>query len=315
MVASPSLYWNQSNIDYNSNYGFTLNSFDTKYSTVGMLFNANQGILDFDDKSKIEEKNVVSLINDFVNRTATNQINYSTSFSQHVSTSYTYAEKTDRTHAWKVAFKLVQIFDSEYSGNVTTGISTAQTSSEDNSITVPPQPVDVMPGCGVKVDVVLKELKYNGPYTLTTFIDDNPYFQITNPWKLLNDGNASVIKSGTILHAGEYIDSLSTSSNGYLKNRLIMQEDGNLVSYKCEDISCTFKVVLFTSGSVGKGAAYTVFQGDGNLVIYNSAGGAVWASNSFINSEYIGVSYTFGDSGLNLKKYHAFNGVQSVRIF
>jgi hypothetical protein len=54
---------------------------------------------------------------------------------------------------------------------------------------------------------------------------------------------------------------------------LIMQSDGNLVLYQGS-------TALWASGTVGSGADEAILQGDGNFVVYTSAGSPVWASNT-----------------------------------
>jgi hypothetical protein len=54
----------------------------------------------------------------------------------------------------------------------------------------------------------------------------------------------------------------------------IMQDDGNLVIYN------TSGLALWASNTYGNPGAYFAFQGDANLVVYSSAGKPLWASNT-----------------------------------
>ncbi|HEV2342649.1 MAG TPA: beta-galactosidase [Actinocrinis sp.] len=58
---------------------------------------------------------------------------------------------------------------------------------------------------------------------------------------------------------------------------LTMQADGNLVLYMGG-------TVLWASNTIGKAAVKAIMQGDGNFVLYTSAGAAVWASNTAGNN-------------------------------
>jgi CHAP domain len=78
----------------------------------------------------------------------------------------------------------------------------------------------------------------------------------------------STLSAGQELQAGEDL----VSSGG--QYTLIMQSDGNLVTY---GNGC----VIWASNTAGTGSGnYLAMQGDGNLVIYTSAGKPVWASNT-----------------------------------
>ena len=52
-----------------------------------------------------------------------------------------------------------------------------------------------------------------------------------------------------------------------------MQGDGNFVAYAPSN-------ALWSSNTWGNPGAYLVCQEDGNVVIYNSVGTALWASNT-----------------------------------
>jgi hypothetical protein len=53
-----------------------------------------------------------------------------------------------------------------------------------------------------------------------------------------------------------------------------MQGDGNLVIYN------TSGVPLWASNTYGNPGAYFAFQNDANLVVYSAAGKPLWASNT-----------------------------------
>jgi hypothetical protein len=59
--------------------------------------------------------------------------------------------------------------------------------------------------------------------------------------------------------------------------RLNFQGDGNLVLY---DTTGTSWTPVWASNTSGRGGSTVSFQGDGNLVIYNSGGKPIWASNT-----------------------------------
>jgi len=56
---------------------------------------------------------------------------------------------------------------------------------------------------------------------------------------------------------------------------LIFQVDGNLVVYGANG------VVMWNSGTYGKGATEAVMQADGNFVIYNAQGVALWSTGTY----------------------------------
>ena len=82
---------------------------------------------------------------------------------------------------------------------------------------------------------------------------------------------ATVGNISTGLHQGEYI----SSSDARFK--LILQTDSNFVLYYGS-------TALWSTSTVGKSVTLATFQGDGNLVLYNSSYSAVWASNTFGNT-------------------------------
>lgn len=77
-------------------------------------------------------------------------------------------------------------------------------------------------------------------------------------------GDAATLNPGQSFYSG----------NG--RYHLSYQQDGNLVLY-------AGSAPLWASGTLGKGVGRAVLQGDGNLVIYNSANQALWASGTWGN--------------------------------
>jgi peptidoglycan hydrolase-like protein with peptidoglycan-binding domain len=86
--------------------------------------------------------------------------------------------------------------------------------------------------------------------------------------KFQSDGNLVIYQGGSALWG--------SGTNGAGGDRVIMQEDGNLVIYKS-----TGQAVWAsgTSGSSNHHANLAV-QNDGNVVIYRTGGGVAWASNT-----------------------------------
>lgn len=82
---------------------------------------------------------------------------------------------------------------------------------------------------------------------------------------------------------------LYSCHNGY---RLVMQKDGNAVSY----IGST---ATWASNTAGKGGARIIMQSDGNLVVYTSGGTALWASHT---NGHSGAYFRLQDDG-NLVVY------------
>lgn len=62
--------------------------------------------------------------------------------------------------------------------------------------------------------------------------------------------------------------------------KLFMQEDGNLVLYKFDQRGGGQRESLFASNTGGNMGAYATFQPDGNLVVYNSMGRAIWSTGT-----------------------------------
>lgn len=80
-----------------------------------------------------------------------------------------------------------------------------------------------------------------------------------------------VVIHGNALRSGVSLlpDQPLTSANG--RYRLLYQTDGNLVLY--DDAGGT---TPWTAGTAGTGAGQAVMQGDGNFVVYDAQGSAVW---------------------------------------
>lgn len=94
------------------------------------------------------------------------------------------------------------------------------------------------------------------------------------------------------LSAGQALttnQTLYSCHNGY---RLIMQKDGNAVSYYGS-------TATWSSRTNGKGGVRLIMQSDGNLVVYTSGGTALWASHTNGNS---GAYFRLQDDG-NLVVY------------
>jgi hypothetical protein len=78
----------------------------------------------------------------------------------------------------------------------------------------------------------------------------------------------------TLVSAPYYIFAGSGILSANAWYNLTMQTDGNLVLYDGVGRA------LWASNTVGRGS-FAVFQGDGNFVVYTSSGGAVWSSNTW----------------------------------
>ncbi|AOJ88269.1 peptidase S53 [Burkholderia sp. MSMB0856] len=68
-------------------------------------------------------------------------------------------------------------------------------------------------------------------------------------------------------------------------HRLVMQNDGNLVLYNVSGAA------IWNSGTFGNAGAYAVFQTDGNFVVYSAGGRALWfsATNGGSYGQYLAV--------------------------
>jgi surface antigen len=79
----------------------------------------------------------------------------------------------------------------------------------------------------------------------------------------------AALRAGEVVHIGEYL----TSGDG--RYRLTVQTDGNVV----ENVVSSGRA-LWSTQTVGTSGAWLVMQHDGNAVVYNGAGRAVWSSVS-----------------------------------
>ena len=86
-----------------------------------------------------------------------------------------------------------------------------------------------------------------------------------------NDGNLVVY----CIHTSPWKSIWSSGTNGkHIVNGAVFQSDGNLVLY---DYSGS---AVYDSGSYDKGGAKLVIQDDGNLVIYSNYGHVAWSSGT-----------------------------------
>jgi hypothetical protein len=97
--------------------------------------------------------------------------------------------------------------------------------------------------------------------------------------------NAQSIKSykftGSTLQAGASLQPGQGLRSPGLQYAFVLQQDGNLCLYKMEKdaekpIKCTMSI-----GSEDKKGARLDMQKDGNLVLYNNKGKAIWASDTY----------------------------------
>ena len=87
-----------------------------------------------------------------------------------------------------------------------------------------------------------------------------------------------VLPSGATMHPGDYVGLVNSTSACGQNGRIIFQHDGNVVFY-----------IINTSGqytprwstnTTGTSANRFVMQGDGNLVLYDTANRALWNSET-----------------------------------
>ncbi|MBT2449256.1 hypothetical protein J7F03_19590 [Streptomyces sp. ISL-43] len=94
---------------------------------------------------------------------------------------------------------------------------------------------------------------------------------------LAGAGTASAHQYGDRLYRGETLEpGESISRVGW---RLVMQTDGNLVEYKTNSSGQHTAVCWASNTNTGWGN-YAIYQYDGNFVVYNPWGQAVWASHT-----------------------------------
>ena len=114
-------------------------------------------------------------------------------------------------------------------------------------------------------------------------------FAIGRTWadvKIVPDGGLSLVALGnpvTLADTNQFKDYLNPDESLVINQRiksknclytLIMQGDGNLVIYDNTGHA------VWATGTDGSGATVCVMQGDGNLVLYRADGVPVWASNT-----------------------------------
>ena len=89
--------------------------------------------------------------------------------------------------------------------------------------------------------------------------------------------SGTLLAPGQGLIAGTSQSEIMTCGGQYW---LAMQTDGNLVLYQAPMPSAPTATPLWASNTVGSFGDRVIMQGDGNLVIYNPAGNAVWSSGT-----------------------------------
>ncbi|MFH9723212.1 hypothetical protein ACH4M4_09595 [Streptomyces sp. NPDC017254] len=91
---------------------------------------------------------------------------------------------------------------------------------------------------------------------------------------------AEKLVKGEYLGAGDYIERMTYSGDGYF--RLIMQSDGNLVLYRVKYSNGDRKVCWASNTQYIGGGNYVTYQQDGNFVMYPRwSNTAVWHSNTY----------------------------------
>ncbi|GAB2742961.1 hypothetical protein [Kitasatospora kifunensis] len=101
------------------------------------------------------------------------------------------------------------------------------------------------------------------------------------------DPTTATIWNDEPLYPGWHVDNAT--------GRLIMQSDGNLVSYVTPDGNWDHAQPVFSSNTVGCGAK-AIMQSDGNLVVYAADGHSCWASGTF-KGGYLSALATVGADG------------------
>jgi hypothetical protein len=87
--------------------------------------------------------------------------------------------------------------------------------------------------------------------------------------------DSSIWDDETLLNNGAHLD----NQGQYGTARLVMQSDGNLVTYYAAGNDFTKEYATWASGTVGCGVK-AVMRGDGDLVVVNAAGGLCWESGT-----------------------------------
>ncbi|MGH3926950.1 MAG: hypothetical protein ACRDTT_29465, partial [Pseudonocardiaceae bacterium] len=91
-------------------------------------------------------------------------------------------------------------------------------------------------------------------------------------WPSLQSGSTA---SGDDMQPGEVLTPNASISSANGRFRLVYQDDTNLVLYRDPD-----GLALWDTSPKPGGVGVCVMQGDGNLVVYNAAANAVWASGT-----------------------------------
>jgi len=94
----------------------------------------------------------------------------------------------------------------------------------------------------------------------------------------------ALVGPGYVINAGDVICSPNLGGASGCDYTLTMQTDGNLVMYNGSGSA------VWSTGTHGSGATHATMQTDGNLVLYTASGTSVWASNTHgDNGAYLAV--------------------------
>jgi pseudomonalisin len=83
---------------------------------------------------------------------------------------------------------------------------------------------------------------------------------------------------GSVLGAGQTLESGQSLLSPQGLWLLAMQTDGNLVLYSCSQGGYNCSYPMWSLGTYGQPGNHLVMQTDGNLVLYSASGRAVWAT-------------------------------------
>lgn len=108
------------------------------------------------------------------------------------------------------------------------------------------------------------------------------------------------------LNANQTLKQCEGIQNSNKQFKLVMQSDGNLVSY---DTNSTNPIKTWESNSGGKGAGpyVTNFQDDGNIVVVASGNNTIWSLNSKIPNARSDRKLVIGDDGKTRLTYKSGN--------
>ena len=108
------------------------------------------------------------------------------------------------------------------------------------------------------------------------------------------------------LNANQTLKQCEGIQNSNKQFKLVMQSDGNLVSY---DTNSTNPIKTWESNSSGKGAGpyVTNFQDDGNIVVVASGNNTIWSLNSKIPNARSDRKLVIGDDGKTRLTYKSGN--------